>query len=106
MTGAGRRAIPGGRTMATAETLGSIGQIALTISDLDRAVAFYRDGLGLPLLFQAPPGLAFFDCQGIRLMLSVPEGEYKPGPSSTIYFRVGAIDAAVQEMKARTVAFV
>jgi methylmalonyl-CoA/ethylmalonyl-CoA epimerase len=92
--------------MATPETLGSIGQIAFTISDLDRAIAFYKDGLGLPLLFQAPPGLAFFDCNGIRLMLSVPEGEYKPGPSATIYFKVGAIDATVREMKTRKVAFV
>ena len=42
--------------------------------DLDRAVAFYRDVLGLRFLFQAPPGLAFFECGGVRLMLSLPGG--------------------------------
>jgi len=50
-----------------------IGQIAITVSDLDRAVAWYADVLGLPLLFRAPPGLAFFECGGVRLMLSRPE---------------------------------
>ena len=42
----------------------------------------------MPLLFKAPPGLAFFNCGGIRLMLSVPEGEFKPGSSSVLYFKV------------------
>jgi methylmalonyl-CoA/ethylmalonyl-CoA epimerase len=87
-------------------TLGPIGQIALTISDLERAVRFYRDDLGLPLLFQAPPGLAFFKCGDVRLMLSTPEGDYKPGPGATIYFKVGAIDAVVTELKSRQVSFV
>jgi methylmalonyl-CoA/ethylmalonyl-CoA epimerase len=65
--------------------LGPIGQIAITVRDLERAVAFYRDKLGLPLLFQVP-GMAFFDCQGIRLMLSLPE---KSGEaySSILYYR-------------------
>jgi len=52
--------------------LGAIGQIAMAVKEVDRAVAFYRDALGLRLLFQAPPGLAFFDCAGTRLMLEVP----------------------------------
>ncbi len=51
-----------------------IGQIAIPIQDLDRAVAFYRDALGLPFLFQAPPGLAFFQCGEVRLLLSRSEG--------------------------------
>jgi catechol 2,3-dioxygenase-like lactoylglutathione lyase family enzyme len=46
-----------------------IGQIALPVSDILRAIAFYRDTLGMRFLFQAPPGLGFFDCAGIRLML-------------------------------------
>lgn len=87
-------------------TLGPIGQIAITVADLPRSVEFYRDALGLPLLFEAPPGLAFFDCGGIRLMLSRPEGEFKPGASSVLYFRVTDIEAVARAMKARKVSFV
>ena len=50
-----------------------IGQIAMTVGDLPRAVAFYRDVLGMRFLFEAPPAMAFFDCGGVRLMLSLPE---------------------------------
>ena len=53
--------------------LSRIGQIAMTVRDLPRAVAFYRDVLGMRFLFEAPPAMAFFDCGGIRLMLSLPE---------------------------------
>jgi methylmalonyl-CoA/ethylmalonyl-CoA epimerase len=83
--------------------LGRIGQIALTITDLDRAVAFYRDKLGVRLLFQVPK-LAFFDCGGVRLMLGPAE---KSGEqfSSVIYFRVDSIQAAYETMSARGVAF-
>ncbi len=49
--------------------LDQIGQIAVPVADIDRAVAFYRDILGMRFLFQAPPGLGFFDCAGVRLML-------------------------------------
>ena len=51
-----------------------IGQIAVPVADLDRAVAFYAEVLGLRFLFRAPPGLAFFDCGGVRLMLTREEG--------------------------------
>jgi methylmalonyl-CoA/ethylmalonyl-CoA epimerase len=87
-------------------TLGPIGQIAITVADLPRSVEFYRDALGLPLLFEAPPGLAFFDCGGIRLMLSRPEGEFTPGASSVLYFRVTDIEAVARAMKSRKVSFV
>ena len=53
--------------------LGASGQIAMPVHDLPRATAFYRDVLRLPFLFSAPPQLAFFDCGGVRLMLSVAE---------------------------------
>ena len=63
---------------ATVNTgISRIGQIAVNIQDLDRATTFYRDTLGLPLLFSAS-GMAFFDCVGVRLMLAQPE---KPDPS-------------------------
>ena len=54
--------------------LSRIGQIAMTVADLPRAVAFYRDVLGMTFLFEAPPAMAFFDCGGVRLMMSLPEG--------------------------------
>jgi len=90
---------------ATAETAGasfglsSIGQIAITITDLERAVAFYRDTLGIKLLFQVP-GMAFFDCAGIRLMLS---GAEKPGEkySSILYFKTHDIEAAAKTLEGR-----
>lgn len=86
--------------------LGPIGQLALQVPDVAAAVRFYRDDLGLPLLFEAPPGLAFFDCGGIRLMLSAPEGNAATGPSTgAIYFRVADIGAAHASLAARGVAF-
>jgi methylmalonyl-CoA/ethylmalonyl-CoA epimerase len=80
-----------------------IGQIAVHVQDVERAVAFYRDVLGLRLLFQAPPGLAFFDCGGVRLMLSAPEG--RSGGSSIVYYVVPEIHAAYDTLAARGVQF-
>lgn len=83
--------------------LGPIGQIALPVKDLERATAFYRDMLGLPFLFEAP-GMAFFDCGGVRLMLSLPEGE-RSGGASILYFRVDDMTAAYQALLERGVEF-
>jgi methylmalonyl-CoA/ethylmalonyl-CoA epimerase len=82
----------------------SIGQIAVNVQDVDRAAAFYRDVLGLPLLFQFP-GLAFFACGDTRLMLSRAEQPEHDHPSSVLYFRVEDIDAAHTELKRRGVHF-
>src|SRR5258708_36126040 len=86
--------------------LDTIAQIALTVADLDRAVAFYRDALGIPLLFQAPPGLAFFKCGSIRLMFSKPDGEFKPGPRPVLYFNLHGIEAAHCFLEVRGVTLV
>src|SRR4051794_39751591 len=86
--------------------LGPVGQIALTIGDLPRSITFYKDALGLPLLFQAPPGLAFFDCGNVRLMLSIPEAEFKPGGGSVLYFKVSDIEATHAALAMRGVPFV
>ena len=86
-------------------SLSRIGQIAVTIDDLDRAVRFYRDTLGMRFLFQAPPGLAFFDCGGIRLMLSRPEGAAAAGASSILYYQVADIRAAYDTLVVRGVQF-
>lgn len=78
-----------------------IGQIAVVAHDVPRATRFYRDVLGLRLLFEAPPGLAFFDCGGVRLMLSPPEGEHAPGTSAPLYYDVADIHAAHGTLRAR-----
>jgi methylmalonyl-CoA/ethylmalonyl-CoA epimerase len=85
--------------------LSRITQIAVVVHDLPRAVAFYRDVLGMRLLFEAPPNLAFFDCAGVRLMLSLPERPEFDHLSSVIYYGVPEIQAAATEMKRRGVAF-
>ena len=91
---------------ATAEArLRRIGQIAIVVQDLDRAVRFYRDTLGLPFLFQAPPGLAFFDCGGVRLMLTLPEGPEGSRGTSILYYVVDDITGAHAALAARGVEF-
>jgi methylmalonyl-CoA/ethylmalonyl-CoA epimerase len=70
-----------------------IGQIAIVVHDTDRAVAFYRDILGLKLLFTAGQ-LAFFDCGGVRLMLTPPSSKEFDHPSSILYFKVDDIQKA------------
>src|SRR5215216_2145913 len=86
--------------------LSRITQIALTVRDTARAVAFYRDILGMRLLFEAPPSLAFFDCDGVRLMLSPVElsPDFAP-PGSILYFNVDDIRARHAELSARGVRF-
>ena len=85
--------------------LSQIGQIAISVHDVDKAVAFYRDVLGLKLLFQAPPGLAFFDCGGVRLMLARPEKPEFDHPASTLYFKVADIQQAAATLESRGVRF-
>jgi catechol 2,3-dioxygenase-like lactoylglutathione lyase family enzyme len=71
----------------------NIGQISIIVHDLPRATAFYRDALGLPLLFTAG-SMAFFDCGGVRLMLGPASSPELDHPSSILYFRVPDINAA------------
>jgi methylmalonyl-CoA/ethylmalonyl-CoA epimerase len=85
--------------------LAQIGQIALAMKDLPRAVAFYRDVLGLPFLFEAPPKLAFFDCAGVRLMLTEPEKPEFDHPASIIYYRVMNMQETVAVLKSRGAVF-
>jgi|SRR6187200_1625323 methylmalonyl-CoA/ethylmalonyl-CoA epimerase len=85
--------------------LGEIGQIAIAVKDLGKAVAFYRDVLGLPFLFEAPPHLAFFDCGGVRLMLTLPDKPEYDHPASVIYFKVRNIQETAAVLKSRGVSF-
>ena len=77
----------------------SIGQIAIPVHDVDRAVAFYRDVLGLDFLFDAGP-LAFLMCGDVRIMLTRPESKELDHPSSILYFRVDDIDARFRDLVA------
>jgi len=83
-----------------------IRQIAITVQDVERAVRFYRDTLGMTFLFQAPPGLAFFDCDGVRLMLSRPEGIDTGSRASVLYYLVDDIQQARATLIARGAQFV
>lgn len=80
-------------TAAQAPGITSIGQIAINVQDLQRAVAFYRDKLGLKLLYEFP-SLAFFDCGGVRLMMSRAEKPELDHPASIIYYKVADLQAA------------
>lgn len=82
-----------------------LGQIAINAKDMERAAAFYQDKLGLTLLFKAPPGLAFFDCGGVRLMLDRAEKPEFDHPSSVLYFAVPDIHAAHGKLKETGVQF-
>jgi catechol 2,3-dioxygenase-like lactoylglutathione lyase family enzyme len=85
--------------------LGPLGQIAMPTADLDRAIAFYRDALGMPFLFRVP-NLAFFDCGGVRLMLSPPEESGDGRPGSVLYFKVDDVQAAYPVLRDRGVGFI
>ena len=85
--------------------LSRIGQISMNAHDFDRAVAFYRDTLGLRFLFTAPPHLAFFDCDGVRLLLDMPEDKEFDRPGSILYFAVDDIHAMHKTLVSRGVAF-
>ncbi len=84
--------------------LAQIGQISVPVRDLERAVRFYRDTLGMQFLFAAP-NLAFFDCGGIRLMLGVPEKPELDHPGSIIYYKVADIQTAFDTLTSRGVSF-
>lgn len=84
--------------------LGRIAQIAVNARDLERATAFYRDRLGLPLLFQVP-GMAFFRCGDLTLMLGLPSEPAFDHPASILYFDVADIDAAHDALAERGVTF-
>lgn len=84
--------------------LSTIGQIAVNVHDLERAVAFYRDVLGMKFLFQAP-NLAFFSCGGVRLMLDVAEDEEFDHPASVIYYRVDDVGEGYRVLSSRGVKF-
>lgn len=86
-------------TAPSATTPSRIAQIAINVKDLPRAIAFYRDKLGLRFLFEAPPNMAFFDCGGVRLMMGIPEKPEFDHPSSIIYYHVADITATTEKLR-------
>ena len=90
--------------MTAAVGLSRIHQISMRAHDIERAVRFYRDTLGVRFLFTAPPRLAFFDCNGVRLMLSTPEPDFDH-PGSVLYFAVEDIGQTHETLASRGVAF-
>jgi methylmalonyl-CoA/ethylmalonyl-CoA epimerase len=92
-------------TSATGIGITRLGQVAIKAKDVERAAAFYQDKLGLKLLFKAPPGLAFFDCGGVRLMLDRAEKPEFDHPSSVLYFAVPDIQASYGKLKDSGVQF-
>ncbi len=85
--------------------LHEIGQIVVPVSDIDRAIALYRDVLGMRSLFKSPPGLGFFDCNGVRLLLDGPAKSQSENHSSIIYYKVFDLQAALDTLSARGVTF-
>ena len=86
-------------------SLKNIGQIGIPVKDINRALLFYKDLLELPLLFNTG-SMAFFDCDGVRLMLSLPEKEQFTNASSVLYFQVDDIAISYNQLKEKGVAFI
>ena len=86
--------------MASLGSIGRIGQIALSVHDMERAIAFYRDVVGLKFLFQAA-NVAFFDAAGVRLMLAQAEPKDLKPAGTVLYFDSADLDADFAAIKQR-----
>ena len=82
-----------------------IAQLLVPVDDLAKGVAFYRDVLGIPFLFEAPPQMAFFDCGGVRLLVGVPPPGQSAQRGSAIYFQVPRIMDVFATLKGSGVSF-
>lgn len=78
-----------------------IGQIAITVSEVEKALGFYRDILGLEFLFSAGPNLAFLAAGSVRIMLSTPQGAGAVGANSTLYFKNENVEKSFADFVAR-----
>jgi methylmalonyl-CoA/ethylmalonyl-CoA epimerase len=82
-----------------------VAQVLIPIRDFEKGVAFYRDTLGIPFLFAAPPQMAFFDCGGVRLLVGVPPPGQEAQRGSAIYFQIPDIHAVAASLKYKGVNF-
>lgn len=83
----------------------NVGQIGIPVKDINRALDFYKEKLGLSLLFNTG-SMAFFECDGLRLMLTLPEKEEFAHSSSIIYFRVTNIKDTYERLVGKEVIFI
>jgi methylmalonyl-CoA/ethylmalonyl-CoA epimerase len=81
----------------------TVGQILITAQDLSKGIAFYRDTLGLPFLFAAPPQMAFFMCGSVRLPVAVSPPGTTPQRGSAVYFSVADTHGVHAELKSKNV---
>ncbi|MDZ5471695.1 VOC family protein [Bacillus sp. 31A1R] len=88
-----------------ATNIQKIGQIGIPVKELDRALHFYKDKLTLSLLFNTDT-MAFFDCNGLRLLLSLPEKDEFDHPSSVVYFQVEDIKKSYEDLAGNGVTFI
>jgi predicted enzyme related to lactoylglutathione lyase len=78
--------------------VGPLGQIHISVSDVERSVAFYRDVLGIPHLFTVDGRpMAFFASGDVRLYLGVPSSE-EFRSRCVLYFRVDDLDAELARL--------
>lgn len=83
-----------------------IGQLLIPVEDFEKGVAFYRDILGVPFLFAAPPQMAFFTCGGVRLLVGVLPPGQKAQRGSAVYFQVADIHAVFLSLREQGVHFI
>ena len=83
----------------------TIGQLLIPVANLETAIAFYRDTLGVRYLFSAPPQMSFFQCGSVRLLVGVPESGDRRAPGSMVYFQVSDIHAVYDTLVKRGVSF-
>ncbi len=83
----------------------SVAQIMIPVEDFERGTSFYRDILGIPFLFAAPPQMAFFICGSVRLLVGVMPPGQQAQRGSAIYFQVSDIEAVYSSLKAKGVQF-
>ncbi len=81
----------------------TVGQLLIPVTDLERAIAFYRDSLGLRFLFSAPPQMSFFQAGSVRLLVGVPESGRLADRGSMVYFKVADIHAVFETLRSRGV---
>lgn len=82
-----------------------VGQILIPVENLERSTAFYRDTLGIPFLFSAPPQMSFFMAGSVRLLVGVPEAGQPRERVSMVYFKVSDIKAVCETLAERGVPF-
>lgn len=94
-----------GELLMETNSIQKIGQIGVPIKNVENAIAFYKEALGLPLLFSTD-SMAFFECNGQRLLLALPEKEEFANSSSVIYFQVENIKDTYEELIKKGVSFI